>query len=419
MEKIKEIIVKDYCTADEVINIVEESLFRKEKINLIAGVKSSSVSVIAAEQLVKARYATIENIQTLTEIKNNRRFVKLIITLKRESNFKQIYEEDTIELIYKPKIGEKISVSDGDGEYYEYGLHLFNSNFVSRNKNKCKIIYKNKLYKFTNLFDDIDKNYEYNDLITIKLKGINNIKDYCAMFYECVSLILVPDISKLDISNVKSLSLMFSKCESLISLPDISNWDTSNIESMSWMFSYCKSLISLPDISKWDTSNVEYIFKMFSGCSSLISLPDISKWNTSKVKAMECFLSGCKSLISLPDISKWDTSKSDNFCGMFSRCKSLISLPDISKWDISKSKSICDMFSECSSLISLPDISNWDTFNADICDVFFGCESLISLPDILKWNTTRNYVIGSEGMFNKCLNCLNITSSLANKFKNK
>ena len=51
---------------------------------------------------------------------------------------------------------------------------------------------------------------------------------------------------------------------------------------MSYMFYYCISLLSLPNISKWNTNNINNMSWMFSDCSSLSSLPDISKWNTNK-----------------------------------------------------------------------------------------------------------------------------------------
>ena len=51
------------------------------------------------------------------------------------------------------------------------------------------------------------------------------------------------------------------------------------------MFYECKSLISLPDISKWNTSNVRDMNNLFDGCKSLISLPNISKWDISKCKS--------------------------------------------------------------------------------------------------------------------------------------
>ena len=117
------------------------------------------------------------------------------------------------------------------------------------------------------------------------------------------------DIQNLNISHVKNMSYMFYECNSLVSLPDISNWNISNANNMSFMFYGCKSLISLPDISKWDTSNIIDMKRIFYGCNSLILLPDISNWNTSNVENMEFMFYGCKSLLLLPDISKWNTSK--------------------------------------------------------------------------------------------------------------
>jgi surface protein len=62
------------------------------------------------------------------------------------------------------------------------------------------------------------------------------------------------------------MSGMFYDCSSLLSLPDISKWDTSNVSDMSCMFSGCKQLLSLPDISKWNTSNVTNMRNMFGAC---------------------------------------------------------------------------------------------------------------------------------------------------------
>ena len=41
------------------------------------------------------------------------------------------------------------------------------------------------------------------------------------------------------------------------------------------MFYGCVSLISLPDISKWNTSKVNNK-NMFSGCNSLIKIPNFN-----------------------------------------------------------------------------------------------------------------------------------------------
>jgi len=46
---------------------------------------------------------------------------------------------------------------------------------------------------------------------------------------------------------------------------------------MNELFYNCYSLISLPDLSKWDISNVEDMDRMFCNCYSLNSLPKLSK----------------------------------------------------------------------------------------------------------------------------------------------
>ena len=159
-------------------------------------------------------------------------------------------------------------------------LRIFGNLFVKNNINKCKIIYKDNEYDLNEYIDNIDKYYNRNEIIKIKLKGINNITDMNSMFRESSSLSSLPDILNWNTSNVTNMAGMFHYCSSLSSLPDILNWNTSNVTDMSSMFYGCSSLPSLPDISKWNTSNVTDMSYMFSGCSSLSSLPDISNWNT-------------------------------------------------------------------------------------------------------------------------------------------
>ena len=125
-------------------------------------------------------------------------------------------------------------------------IRLFGDQFVENNKNICKMIIDNKEYKIAAQYKV--KNYE-NNILKIKLKGINNITN---------------------------MSYMFSYCSSLLSLSDISNWNTNNVIYMNNMFDRFSSLISLPDISKWNTNKVTNMSNMFYKCSSLISLPDIS-----------------------------------------------------------------------------------------------------------------------------------------------
>ena len=79
---------------------------------------------------------------------------------------------------------------------------------------------------------------------------------------------------------------IFKDCIKLLSLPNISKINTKYVKNMNCLFSNCSSLINIDNnISNWHTNNATNINEIFSGCQ-LYSLPDISKWNTSKVIKM-------------------------------------------------------------------------------------------------------------------------------------
>ena len=138
-------------------------------------------------------------------------------------------------------------------ENKEY-IDIFGYNFVINNKKYCKMLIDNKEYEIKCHYN-VEK-YK-NNILKIKLKGINN---------------------------VTNMSFMFYGCSSLLSLPDISKWKTNNVTNMSCMFYGCSSLPSLPDISKWNTNNAIYMNNMSYECSLLSSLPDILKWNINNEK---------------------------------------------------------------------------------------------------------------------------------------
>ena len=228
-----------------------------------------------------------------------------------------------------------------------------------------------------------------------------NITDMSGIFYGCSSLKFLPDISNWNISKVNNLGCLFCKCSSIESLPDISKWDTSKVTNMNQIFHCCYSLKSIPDISKWDTSNVTDFCCIFKDCSSIINLPDISNWETNNAIKMDGFFEKCTSLRELPDISKWELPNVETVFAIFYGCISLKSLPDISKWDISNVKDLNEIFAECHSLISLPDISNWDTSNiTNMRGLFYRCSSLTSLPDISKWDVSN--VKDMTEIFSEC-----------------
>ena len=374
-----------------IINILKEVI---NKMNIYYKINEDIINNYINTDFYKRNYEILYNINKIFE--NN---IEKELENIKNSDFKNkfnyifnIYKNmnyDEINIIYKAK--------ENDNE-----VKIFGSDFVERNKNRCKIIYegkeeelKEKKEIYTSWFSTkINK-------LEIKLKGILNITDISGMFYECSKLSSLPDISKWNTIIVTHMRNMFYGCSSLSSLPDISKWNTSNVIDMRNMFYGCSSLSSLPDISKWNTSNVIDISSIFYKCPKLSSLPDISKWDSSNVNNMSGIFDLCLSLSSLPDISKWNTSNVIDMRNMFYGCSSLLSLPDISKWNTSNVTDMNYMFSECSKLSSLPDISKWNTSNVtNMRNMFLGCSSLSSLPDISKWNTSK--VTDMNYMLYKC-----------------
>ena len=94
MSEIKEYIVSEHDHPPKVMYYVKEILVSSDKINIIAFTNSSVVATRAAESLVRFGYVAYENIQTKTEIKNDRRSIRLIITLKKTGNFEKLYKEN-------------------------------------------------------------------------------------------------------------------------------------------------------------------------------------------------------------------------------------------------------------------------------------------------------------------------------------
>ena len=287
----------------------------------------------------KCKFSTLPDFYNLYKLKNTI-FFELTYKINGENRVK-ILDENFIEnnkdkgsILYKDcklELQEYLRVNDNFHNEIKFILCLDKHiNDISYMFYECfslisieNYIIKNQSYKINEEFDlmlndskvNNSKIHESDDssnnfyghskyYISEVLTQLNQNNKNVSQVYENSSMSF-----ELSFYNVNNMSSMFYECKSLISLPDISKWNTSNVNGMGNMFYGCNSLLSLPDISKWDTSNVEYMSYMFYRCISLISLPDISKWNTSNVKEMSYMFYKCNSLKSLPDISKWDTTK--------------------------------------------------------------------------------------------------------------
>ena len=68
-------------------------------------------------------------------------------------------------------------------------MRILGSGFIKMHVNRCKIIYKNKLHGLKEYFEDIQINYNHNEIIKLKIVFFNYIIDMSYMFYDCHSLI--------------------------------------------------------------------------------------------------------------------------------------------------------------------------------------------------------------------------------------
>ena len=105
--ELKEYKVEVYDNTKKVMYHIKEILRSDEKIKVTANTNSSPVATRAVESLVRFGYVTYENIQTLTDVVNDRRSIRLIIILKKTANFNKLYEENEQERKRKQEEKEK------------------------------------------------------------------------------------------------------------------------------------------------------------------------------------------------------------------------------------------------------------------------------------------------------------------------
>ena len=241
-------------------------------------------------------------------LKNNKNKAKLIINNKKY-NLKQFlkikdYSDDNI----KVKIILNRDIRNGSCMFKNCDL-LLNLTIYNYNDNNSEVsntfieLEENEKFSENVIYSEDDehpifKNLKNEDTISTIMNPLEDIetRDKSLLFYWNYNLLF---------SQIIYINLygMFYNCESLISIPDISKWKTDNVIDMSYMFYNCYSLTSIPDISKWNTHNVIDMSYMFFGCESLLKIPDISNWKTNNTINMRAIFSSCISLLSLPDIS--------------------------------------------------------------------------------------------------------------------
>ena len=168
------------------------------------------------------------------------------------------------------------------------GTRIFSAKFINENKNKCKILYKNKEYELKEFFEEID-NYDKNkEEISFILRINKNITDISHMFYECEALLSITDISNINIfNNMDTLNLnnannkdelfdenvqnkedeFYKDFDHISSISTITNNLTSNYFSTNFMNKEDNLLSSLVF---YNFNHILHMSYMFYECRSLV-----------------------------------------------------------------------------------------------------------------------------------------------------
>ena len=205
----------------------------------------------------------------------------------------------------------------------ESNLKILDGVFVKNNKNKARLLIKNKKYKLKEFIPHNNDKQEKIKIIIILSKTLvkkNNMFKNCESLLElsiCNSMITNDQI---DISNNEECDIRLNKdniinemyhswLKNLREYKILNQHEISPIEENDLII---KKQLNISKNQRFIKGNYIILDEMFYNCKSLKSLPDISEWNTSEVHDMSNLFYNCSSLLSLPDISKWNTNNVNN-----------------------------------------------------------------------------------------------------------
>ena len=116
-----------------------------------------------------------------------------------QKNCQKFYEL-IIEYKLTEKNKDKSNENQNEKTESEEKIRIFGEKFVKENKGKFKIIYENIEYELTEYLEDIDKVHHKEDLVTLKLRFVENNIDMSYMFFNCSKLFSI--LNNININNL-------------------------------------------------------------------------------------------------------------------------------------------------------------------------------------------------------------------------
>lgn len=93
-QDIKELRVGAEESAKRIMYLAKEFLLKNDSIDVVAGTYSAPSATRACEALSRLNYVTYADLRTETNVINDRRKTRLVIRLKKTSQFDKLYQEN-------------------------------------------------------------------------------------------------------------------------------------------------------------------------------------------------------------------------------------------------------------------------------------------------------------------------------------
>ena len=141
---------------------------------------------------------------------------------KKESSNKNL-EISYYKKYIKTNVGKMIYKINGNNKK----ITIFNKKFISKNKERAKMIINNRLY-------ELKENLEHQNHFfqIIKIKFFDHIIFSNCMFKDCESLYSVKNFENINTKHLKKIYSLFEGCSSLLYIDDISNWNMNKINNI-------------------------------------------------------------------------------------------------------------------------------------------------------------------------------------------
>lgn len=93
-QDIKEVRVGPRDQAKRIMYLTKEFLLKQDIVDVVSGTGGANVLSSAVEGLVRLKYVTYSDIRTETKIVDGRRRTRLVVSVKKTSQFDTLYQEN-------------------------------------------------------------------------------------------------------------------------------------------------------------------------------------------------------------------------------------------------------------------------------------------------------------------------------------